>query len=203
MFSEKDQDIINNFASGILQQTGVNFPQEFRLQFQGMLKFQLALRDETDRGCALMAASFLDNRIKQLIERQLISDKCTDELLSPSGPIGTFSNRINIAFSMALIPSAMRRDLHILRKIRNDFAHESIPISFETDHIKNKCYELQYAGENRKSLTPKDCFTFAMLAIDGSICVYTIEAEKKIQTQDENFEIRETMLSELKSKIKF
>lgn len=203
MLNDEEKKIINKFASDILRQAGGNFPPAFLEQMKEMLQFKLALNEESDRGCALMAASFIDIRIKQLIEKQFIKDKCTNELLASSGPIGTFSNRINIAFSLALIPAGMRRDLHILRKIRNDFAHDSSPISFETHHIKSRCFELKYAGKERRNLTARDCFNHAMLAIDGSICVSIIETPKKKAILDVDFEKRENMYSELQDRIKF
>lgn len=67
-----------------------------------------------------------------------------DILLDNNGPLTTFSSRIELSYLLGLIGEQTRRDLNLIRKIRNEFAHTSNPISFETESIRNRCLELHF-----------------------------------------------------------
>ena len=161
MSIEHDTDILFHYALGVLKKGGGVFPQEYIDQLKEVIRFKLSLNNETDRGCALMAASLLEHRITELLRKNFVEDKSSTLLLSPSGPLGAFSNKIDISYALALIPQAMKRDLHLLRKIRNIFAHTTEVVTFDTPAIKDRCFELQYAGHNRSSMHPRECFTQA------------------------------------------
>src|SRR5262249_31340265 len=53
-----------------------------------------------------------------------------DRLLKYSGPLASFSARIDVGFAIGLYGDETKSDLHILRKVRNDFAHELMPKTF-------------------------------------------------------------------------
>jgi hypothetical protein len=42
-----------------------------------------------------------------------------------------------------LIPASVRHDLHLIRKIRNDFAHSPITLSFGDEPIVSRCHTLK------------------------------------------------------------
>jgi len=87
-----------------------------------VIRFRLSLEVETDRGCALMAGAYLDSELKKLLKNHLVSnEKIQDELFELSRPLGTFSSRIDPAYLLGLIGPQAHRDLHLIRKIRNDF----------------------------------------------------------------------------------
>lgn len=44
-----------------------------------------------------------------------------------------------MAFLLGLIPRSVRSDLHLLRKIRNVFAHNAGPLWFKTGNISDQC----------------------------------------------------------------
>ena len=103
---------------------------------------QLEWRDETERGLALTAAAFLDDTLKELIEAVLIPNKGAKELFSgPNAPLGSFSTRISAAFAMGLISEDEYQQTHLVRKIRNVFAH-TVRASFSQPPVSNLCAEL-------------------------------------------------------------
>src|SRR5438105_1091543 len=111
---------------------------KFNSKFDEIFELRKCLTEETDRGVALMVASYLEGELEHLLKNYFIADKkVTDELLSQSGPLGTFSSRIDITYALGLIGSKAHRDLHLLRKIRNDFGHSSKKILFSDSHIIN------------------------------------------------------------------
>ena len=144
-------------------------PEEANLSMRAVHKFRESLTPETDRGCALMAAAFLDERIMDLIKANLVSDaRLAQKAFDASGPLGSFSSRIDMAYLMGLIPKNALRDLHLLRKIRNDFAHVSDKLTFETPLISDRCGALFFIGEPRDR-PPRAQFVSAMMGIVGLI----------------------------------
>jgi len=111
---------------------------------QSLKDFQSALRQESDRGCALVVAAFLDAELEDLLRTKLVSNvEVADNLLGQSRPISTFSARIDLAFLVGLIPANAHREFHLIRKIRNDFAHSPIATTFESQVIASRCGQLQ------------------------------------------------------------
>src|SRR5206468_5368147 len=86
--------------------------------------FRFSLSNETDRGAALVCAAFLEEDLKALLERYFTDvPKVVSRLLDQSGPLATFSAKIDLSFVSGLISEEMYRALHLLRRIRNSFAH--------------------------------------------------------------------------------
>src|SRR5438046_1761220 len=105
--------------------------------------FRFSLSNETDRGAALVCAAFLEEDLKALLERYFIDvPKVVSRLLDQSGPLATFSAKIDLSFVSGLISEEMYRALHLLRRIRNSFAHYHKPRSFNDEDISNQCSEL-------------------------------------------------------------
>jgi hypothetical protein len=115
------------------------------------IKLRFELMKESDRGCVLMATSFLDYELEEMFKDYLIGSKKTlDEMLSGQGSLATFSSRIRLAFSLGLISKRTMDDLNIIRKIRNDCGHNYESISLEEKVIKQRIYSLKtsiYSGD--------------------------------------------------------
>lgn len=106
-------------------------------------EFKKSISQETDRGCALMVASLLDKKIEDLLKANFVDDsKSTKAILNVSGAISSFSSKIDISYLMGLIGTKVKRDLHLIRKIRNIFGHELKPVFFNDSEITNRCFEL-------------------------------------------------------------
>ncbi len=108
------------------------------------LPFLDTLNAESPRGGVLVAASFLDNLLHEVIHAFLLEGKSRDQLLSGfNAPIGTMSAKIALAAALGLISERERRECDLLRKIRNKFAHSVHP-SFDDEDVKSLCFELSY-----------------------------------------------------------
>ena len=89
-----------------------------------------------------MAAAYLDDQLEGLLRQALVDDKAAiDDLLRSSGALGSFSARIELCCALGLLPRQARRELHLIRKIRNDFAHVAKPLAFEEPGISCRCRE--------------------------------------------------------------
>ena len=141
--------------------------QELEQDFDSALDFRETLTPETDRGCALMAAAYLDNRLSECLTRYFVDDApVVESLIGPNMPLSTFSSRIDAAYLLGLISPNSRSALHLIRKIRNEFGHIAEPLSFD-DH-KHKLSERCEALGNLfdyKSGTHRATFTMAVMGI--------------------------------------
>ena len=83
------------------------------------------LGQESDRGCLLVSAAWLDELLGALIKARLVDHKNTIDALfdGPNAPLKTFSARINFAFALGLVHADERSALHIVRSLRNAAAH--------------------------------------------------------------------------------
>jgi DNA-binding MltR family transcriptional regulator len=126
--------------------------------------FKSSLHLETDSGCALRCSSLLDVKLGELLAATFVSESEPEAtLLGKSKPLGTFSVRIDMCFAMGLLGPKARRDLHLIRKIRNEFGHEFKPLDFEAPRIANRCRELFYVAGQAKS--SRERFTGASLTL--------------------------------------
>ena len=122
-------------------------------------------KNESDRATVILAAAKIDAQLYILLSKVLKpSNSNQDELLDGDNPLGTFSSRINIAFRLGLIDAQFAKALHLIRKIRNSFAHEikgnSLVSGGHADRVKElvihfKDYE-QYQQSKEQYFPDKD-----------------------------------------------
>ncbi|MGH1460743.1 MAG: MltR family transcriptional regulator [Neptuniibacter sp.] len=104
--------------------------------------FSVRFREESDRACAVLGAALLDARLEGLFRSRFKHG--ADELLSNSGPLGTFSARSQLAFALDWIDANVFHDLNVIRKIRNEFAHSfDHELSFTDQSIEDRCKNLR------------------------------------------------------------
>ncbi len=93
---------------------------------------------ESDRACAILIASHFEVTLEEILKKYFVPIKSnTDELIDGYGPLGTFSAKIDISYRLGLISKKFSNDLHLVRKIRNHYAHNIGIISFDDDPIRS------------------------------------------------------------------
>jgi len=112
-------------------------------------RLNLELDKETDRSVAIIAVAIIDETLKQLIEIFLIKPKNKEHCIfsSVNSSLGSLSSKINASFQFGFISEEMHRDLQLLRKIRNDFAHKPFDLTFNSDSIKSRVIELDKVSD--------------------------------------------------------
>lgn len=87
---------------------------------------------------AVLVASILESRLATLLAAYMpnLSNRMQEKLFSGYGPLSSFSAKIDLAYALDLIPESLRRDLHVIREIRNEFAHSTVSIHFGSEPIK-------------------------------------------------------------------
>jgi DNA-binding MltR family transcriptional regulator len=126
-------------------------------------------RNESDRGAAILAASFLDNEITKRLKGFLVEHRDMKDLFKGYGPLNSFSAKIDISFAFGLLTLEMKSDLNLIRKVRNHFAHYPADTIFNASPIKEYCANLTTAkgiplvdGRKLQKETPRDQFLFAV-----------------------------------------
>ncbi len=98
---------------------------------------------EGDRATVILAVAKLDLILSQILQKHLISiPGSKDELLDDDGPLSTFSAKIHIAYRLGLIDNLFAHSLHLIRKIRNNFAHEVEGCSLNSGSHRDRVREL-------------------------------------------------------------
>lgn len=100
----------------------------------------LEISKQTDRGAALIATAYLEERLTDAIKARLVRDvKLENTLFKGSGPLASLSAKINMGFLLGIYEQDIRRFLHTVKDIRNAFAHRPEPMNFKTQKIKDLC----------------------------------------------------------------
>lgn len=138
----------------------------FPEHFLEVLELRVSLNPETDRGCALMVAAFLDHKLQELLTALLVNDpKVVSALFGHSGPLGNFSARIDASYALGLIGPNIRRDIHLIRKVRNEFGHSHHTLTFSDDRIRNRCNELFHFKYIEDTADPRKMFVKTAISI--------------------------------------
>ena len=160
----------------------------FDSKIDDILKFNHEFRLKSDRDSGLMAAAYLDEALKGMLASYMVNDKrLIKDLFNGQGPLATFSSRINIAFALGKLSKEAKNDLHIIGKIRNEFARVSDSIDFETETIKKRCKELKHQALFTKS-AGREMFTKAVLGVFAMIHSHETTANRPKTPKDLNLQ---------------
>ncbi len=165
---EHEKDILNFQKKFLEMMMPEQLPEALKEDMFEYVSFRKELTAESDRGCALLAASHLDFLLEQMLSAKLIgTKKQKKQLFDFNGPLGTFSGRIIMSYSLGLISDIRLADLNTIRKIRNDFGHSPSTISFEDERINSLCNNLKLTLETNK--TPRAKFITSVSWISGGL----------------------------------
>lgn len=95
------------------------------------------LLQESDRGCAIFGAAILEGDLEVLLRTFCRNDEASikqvvDPLFQTYAPLATFSAKIQVAFALRLITRELKQKLEVIRRLRNDCAHEPGPLTFDS-----------------------------------------------------------------------
>jgi len=117
-------------------------------------EFFASVREESDRGCVLVAAAFLDEALESVLRSHMSRDTkvvrdVVDRLFGPEGPLGTFSAKINPCRALQIIAQGDHDDLMRIRirTPRNRFAHSHGAAGFADQQVKDTTAALSVFAE--------------------------------------------------------
>jgi DNA-binding MltR family transcriptional regulator len=160
-------------------------PEALQKHYAEFVAFRSGLSEESDRGCALFAAAYLDAALEELFRASVLEGKkIEEELFEGSSPLATFSGRIKLAYYFGFISLQFRFDLESIRKIRNDFAHDPTLLSFDTQSIADRCRNLGFSYQE-PSARPRAHFTATASALVAIINGLTVKATRPTPKPDD------------------
>lgn len=130
---------------------------------QDYLPYLEELGKESPRGKVLISTGFMEQVLKEILCAFLMENKVAEELFEGgNAPLGTFSARTKLAFTLGLISEKEFQDLDLIRKIRNEFAH-NVKASFDDPAIGDRCKHLQHKVPDHpnRAFGPESYFTTA------------------------------------------
>ena len=94
--------------------------------FEAVFRLQAELKGESPRGIVLVSAAMLEEALRELLVAFLVPNASASDTLfdGPMAPFGSFSAKIDAAYRLGLVSDKFCRDLHVIRRIRNDVAHQ-------------------------------------------------------------------------------
>lgn len=137
------------------------------------LQITQVLDDETDRGLSVLVGAHLDFLLQVLISKSLVLSEEVQKFLfeGATAGLGTFESKIRMAEILDIIDQEQLKDLRIIQRVRNKFAHKLLGITFDTQDIKNQCSEMSFTSKTKDKLNPKEIFkrTSVRLIVDLSL----------------------------------
>jgi hypothetical protein len=112
--------------------------------------FDNSIKTESTRAKVILSACYLDELLDQLLKIVLKPAlEKNDPLFSgPQAPLATFSAKIEFASRLGVISDETKRSLHLVRKIRNQFAHNLTECDFNDPKIKTWNKELHQLNDH-------------------------------------------------------
>jgi hypothetical protein len=110
--------------------------------------FLQTLRRESPRGTVLISCGFVEQQLKEILLALMLDDADVEQFVEGrNAPLGTLSSRISAAYFLGLITKDEYHDLTLMRRIRNDFAHE-LETTFDTPSVVDRCRLLRHKAED-------------------------------------------------------
>ena len=102
------------------------------------------VENKDERSIAILGGTFLELALENILKEFLPDNsKQVEELFKFPQPLSNFSSKISFCYSLGLIDKLIYKDLTLVRKIRNEFAH-NLYVSFENSNIKDWTFELKF-----------------------------------------------------------
>jgi hypothetical protein len=97
-----------------------------------------------DRSAAITSAAMLESVLEQALIGRLISNSdLRDRMFGGNGFLNNFSAKIDVGYCVGLYNKKTHHDLHVIRRVRNRFAHEFGPLAFDHQEITTLCKSMQ------------------------------------------------------------
>jgi hypothetical protein len=84
------------------------------------------IESASDRVTAIVAAAFIEERLRDAISARLLRDpKGLKNLFDPDGALGNYETRVKMGYMLGIYVKETRDNLEAIGKIRNRFAHRT------------------------------------------------------------------------------
>lgn len=155
------------------------------------------LQRQSDRGVAIIGVAWIEEAL--VAAMKAFVEPCPsawNRLFRKSGPMSSLSAKIDLARLLAMTSDAIHSDLHILREIRNEFAHavldeDNALLDFNTPRIKDKCLAIKCVKHENLS-NPRHAFIRACAVLNADFYMHEFLGQRlqdggRVIVRDEEF----------------
>lgn len=152
-------------------------------------RFSSLIRQQDDHAMVLSLATFIEDTLGRLLLSYFRNCKATRELVEGfNAPLGSLGTRIKAVYAFGLVTEDQFKDMELLRKVRNRFAHNWEGVSLEDSDIKAMIGQLSgytfdhtpIKGGNRERLLE----TLTSVCVELQFFVRRIETGKAFKAPD-------------------
>jgi DNA-binding MltR family transcriptional regulator len=164
----------------------VRNPREFKPS-----EFFASLSRESDRAAAILGLALLDYLLEQVFRRRLHSHT-SEDVFAFRGALGDFASRTEMAFALGWLDQDTRDDLSLLRRLRNDFAHDmDHALAFSSSSCRDRLSALRLS----RHVLGRVAKVGASLQLDPAGEHALAEVQSKLRAPRGQFELAITVLA--------
>jgi DNA-binding MltR family transcriptional regulator len=106
--------------------------------FDRIMVLAESLGRQTHSGTTMMIAAALDRLLETALTSKMTRDsrEVRDSLFGEFGVLRAFSAKIELSFAMGIVDRQAQRQLTMIRKVRNTFAHTDDLLTFESEAVQ-------------------------------------------------------------------
>lgn len=125
-------------------------------------------RSSNGRGTALICGSLLEHNLEAAIRDKLVDLTNTEykALFRGEAPLRTFSAKIKIGYALGLYGPVGRKQIELIKDIRNAFAHTLVPMNFTTKQVRDACMHLVPLQRMAKKMQSHGKWRFVLTSLN-------------------------------------
>lgn len=103
---------------------------------------------------AIWGVAIIDTELEQLLRKRIPrkDEKTWERLTEENGPFNTFYAKIMLGYAFRIYDETLEKNFHIVRRIRNMFAHARKPIAFDHELVVAELKKVELPRATRSRL---------------------------------------------------
>lgn len=134
---------------------------DVRTEFEKLAEFSLAFDygHDNEREIAIVGCAYIESLLGEILAATFLDDASEVKLLTgDTGPLGSLVARARLLYLLGVVPELVYKDIKIIGKIRNEFAHK-VSASFSDDRVRDLCKSLKWHELSMFMKPPADAST--------------------------------------------
>ena len=143
------------------------------------------LAGQSELACALIGGAYLEKFLGVALRNFFIDDKKVLKFFGSGGVLENSGAQNDLAFALGFTSPLTYRNIDLIQRIRNAFAHAHKPASFKDNSISNLCTELEFPSKSNQKIKwpkndPKSKYVM-IVALTTGILSFTAQRIKRQQ----------------------
>jgi DNA-binding MltR family transcriptional regulator len=158
-------------ARRLLTDAAMGQAAKIRIPYEDLTAYFSGLKSESDRAAGILAFAFVESQISEIFGQHLDEgiQGGIGSIIGPQGILDSVGAQIRVLRALGWLRERTYRNLRLLARIRNRFAHAHVALTFEDKVIKGYFHSLdKYEEQHWKE------FSDVNLSLKGTFLVRTI-----------------------------